>query len=383
MSRRRLLRRLATALVLILVVEYLVVPQIAGARRATELLSRVNLILVLLGVLFEIASLGAYAQLTRTALPTESTPGLWTVARIDLSTLAVSHVVPGGSAAGTGLGFRLLERSGVGPADAGFALGMQGIGSALVLNALLWVALVVSIPLQGFNPLYATAAAVGAVLIGVFSGSVLLLTKGEARAARWMRAMARRVPFLDEDAVHRLVHRLATRLRTLASNRPLLYGAVGWAAANWLLDAASLYVFLAAFGHRAPLVGLLVSYGLANVLAAIPLTPGGLGVVETVLTSTLVGFGVPRGPAILGVIGWRLFQFWLPIPVGALTYLSLRIEQGGPAGRKAEELRRLATQAVELAEDTRTWAERHGVKPPSRHASNERGGPGHEEPATQ
>jgi uncharacterized membrane protein YbhN (UPF0104 family) len=49
---------------------------------------------------------------------------------------------------------------------------------------------------------------------------------------------------------------------------------------------------------------------------------------EAVLTSSLVGFGTPRGVAILGVISWRLVNFWLPIPAGGLAYLSLRAEAG-------------------------------------------------------
>ena len=67
------------------------------------------------------------------------------------------------------MGFRLLTESGESAPDAGFALGTQGIGSAVVLNVLLWIALVASIPLHGFNPVYATAAVVGAVLIGGFA----------------------------------------------------------------------------------------------------------------------------------------------------------------------------------------------------------------------
>lgn len=355
-------RRIVVVLLLFLVVEYLVLPQIAGARHALSLLAHVNLALVGVGVLLEALSLTAYAQLTRAALPRESAPSLLRTVRVDLSTLAVSHIVPGGAAAGTGLGFRLLEESGVNRSDAGFALAMQGIGSALVLNALLWIGLVVSIPLRGFNPLYGTAAIVGVVLIGLFSALVLALTRGEARAAKVMRTAARHTPFLDEDSVHRLVHRLAARIRTLAADRRLLARAVGWAAANWLLDAASLWVFLVAFGHGVGVEGLLVSYGLANVLAAIPVTPGGLGVVEAVLTSTLVGFGVPRGTAILGVIGYRLVNFWLPIPVGAGAYLSLRLGRGSPAERKRQELKRLAAEAARSAEDPRDWAKRHGVK---------------------
>ena len=73
--------------------------------------------------------------------------------------------------------------------------------------------------------------------------------------------------------------------------------------------------------------GLLVSFGLAYVLAAIPVTPGGLGVVEAVLSTTLVAFGAPSGVALLGVVSYRLVNFWLPIPLGGIAYLSLHVER--------------------------------------------------------
>jgi len=355
------IRRLLTVLLVFLVVEYLVLPQIAGARRALSLLSHLNLALVGLALLLEAGSLLSYAQLTRSVLPLSTRPSLLTTLRIDLSTLAVSHLVPGGSAAGTGIGFKLLVDAGVAGTDAGFALGIQGIGSAAVLNVLLWLSLVVSIPLNGFNPLYVTAAIVGAALLGTFSLAVLLLMRGEAKAARTIRAMARHIPFLREDDLDALVHRIAARLRSMASDRRLLWSALGWAAANWLLDAACLWVFLAAFGSRAPVEGLLVSYGLANVLGAIPITPGGLGVIEAVLVPSLVGFGTPRGVAILGVIGYRLVNFWLPIPLGGLAYVSLRTGRRAPRAVRARELRKLTERAVDAAEGPREWAARHGI----------------------
>jgi uncharacterized protein (TIRG00374 family) len=360
-SRWRILRRVGFALLLILVVEYLVLPQIAGARKSVSLLADAQFGLIAAGVVLEVASIVAYALLTRSLLPHGQRPSLWTLLRIQLSTLAVSHVVPGGSAAGAGLSFRLLEKEGVNGPAAGFALALQSIGSAVVLNVLLWIGLVVSIPLRGFNPLYGTAAIVGIVLIGGFFALVLLLTRGEARSARVLRAVARHVPFVKEDAVHRAVHRGADQLRTLTSDRRLLLTAVGWAGANWLLDAGALWLFVAAFGERVPADALFVAYGLANVLAAIPITPGGLGVVEAVMTSTLVGFGTPRGIAVLGVIGYRLVNFWLPIPVGALSYVSLRA-RGASRQAKAQELETAYRDARESAEDLSTWTERHGIE---------------------
>jgi hypothetical protein len=366
----RSVRHAVTLLALGLVIEYLVLPQLAGAGRSLHLISQVNLGYAAAGVILEAAALLAYSQLTRAVLP-HGAPSRFTILRINMSTLAVSHVLPAGTAGGTPVGLRLLTESGVSGADATFAVATQGIGSAVVLNVLLWIALVISIPLRGFNPLYGIAALVGALLMAAVAALVLLFTRGEERAADILRWVASRVPFLDEDMVTAGVRRLAVRLRELSQDRPLLARAVGWAAAFWLLDASSLWVFVAAFGHLMTPYGLLVAYGLANVMAVVPITPGGLGVVEGILVPTLVGFGSPRGVAILGVITYRLVNFWLPIPVGALAYLSLRVEPGASRRRRAQELEELAEAAGREAEDRRQWAARHGLRSPHSRTDDE------------
>ena len=73
-------------------------------------------------------------------------------------------------------------------------------------------------------------------------------------------------------------------------------------------------------------------------LAAVPLTPGGLGIVEAVAATSLSGFGVPAADAWLGVISWRLFNFWLPIPIGAGAYLSLRVRRGAGLKERRDAL---------------------------------------------
>ncbi len=344
-------RRGGLLVLLALVLEYLVLPQVAGVRRSLHLLARVNIGYVGLGVLLEVASLASYAQLTKAVLPARACR-FTRLLRIDLSTLAVSHVLPGGTAGGDGLGYRLLTGEGLSGSDAGLALAVQGIGSALVLNAVLWLALIVSIPVSGFNPVYATAAVVGALLLAVFAGLVFLLTKGKERAAVVIRALVGHLPFLKQGAAataDRVVHEIANRVAVMTADRAMLRRAVLWAAANWLFDAGSLFVFLVAFGHIENLDGLLVAYGLAYVLAAIPITPGGLGVVEAVLVPSLVGFGATRGTAIVAVIGYRLVNFWLPIPVGAGAYLSLRVTSDRHAANRREELKQALAEARSLA----------------------------------
>jgi uncharacterized protein (TIRG00374 family) len=322
-----------------------VLPQIAGSRDAFKHLTQVSPLYVGVGIVLEALSIAAYAQLSRAVIPADEDPGLFTLLRVQLTTLSVSHCVPGGSAAGSSLGYRLLAAAGVRRSDVGFALAAQSLGSALVLNVIFWIALVVSIPVWGLSPLYLTAAVIGAVLVGAFISLVLLFSRGQLVADRVLRRVTHRLPFVDEEAVVALFLRLSERLQTLAHQRTVLARAVGWATANWLLDAASLFVFVGAFGHWVNPDGLLVAYGLANILAAIPLTPGGLGVVEATLTTALVGFDTTRVVAILGVVSYRLVNFWLPIPIGGITYLSLQVDPGAAGRSRRDRWRRIGGHA--------------------------------------
>jgi uncharacterized protein (TIRG00374 family) len=318
-----------TLILLIFVFEYFLLPEIAKARKNLHLLETVNPFLLGVAVALEVIALVAYAQLTHTVLSPDA-PKRWRLFRINMWSLSVSHVLPGGTAAGTTAGYRMLTESDVSGSTAAFGMALQGVGSAVVLNLIFWLALVISIPLNGFNPLYGTAAIVGTLLLAAFGGSVLLLTKGQRWAMDRLHRLAEHIPLVNADRVSELVQRVAARLEILLRDRKLLGRALFWAAANWLCDAASLWVFLAAFGHLIFPIELLVAYGLANILAAIPVTPSGLGVVEAALIGALSGFGVNPHVALVAVLTWRLVNFWLPIPAGGLAYLSLRFGRGGP-----------------------------------------------------
>ena len=341
---------------------FFILPLIPGFRKAVHDLQQVNPALLLLGLLLQMAALVCYSLLTRAALPRHSV-SMGRMIRIQFSTRALTSVVPGGSAAGSALGYRLLTLSGVDGPDAGFALATAGLGSAVVLNIIFWTALLVSIPLRGVNPFYGTAAIIGLVLVGLALLLVIGLLKGQARAERILRSLARRFHF-DEDHAAAIVRQLAARLRELASDPKLLSSVIGWATANWLLDAASLWVFLRAFGGTVPLDGLIVAFGLANILSSFPITPGGLGIVEGIYIPTLVGFGLSRSEATLGVISYRVAQYWLPILVGGLAYLSLRVGPWSIERRdRLERLRVLAKDQTEVFESGLEWAERYGHRP--------------------
>jgi uncharacterized protein (TIRG00374 family) len=311
--------------VLLLIIEYLVVPELVGASKDMYLLGRINAVWLAAGVLLEGVSLFCYAILTRVLLPPGPKPRLSRLFRIDLSAAALAHVIPAGTLGAGALGFRLFTASGISAGDATVMMAAKGMGSTVVLNVLLWLSLVISIPLAGFRPIYGTVAIAGTVALLAFAALAIGVTKGAGPASRLLRAIGDKVPGLSGERIERAILDASGTLSAMARDKRVMAWALTWAALNWLLDAASLWCFVAAFGAIVNPVELFAAYGIANVAGALPITPGGLGVVDSITPLLLISFGVTRGVATLGVIGWRLVNFWLPIPAGAASYVSLRV----------------------------------------------------------
>lgn len=327
------------------VYELLLRHDFASAGKSVSLLAKVSPLWVCAAVVLEVACLVADAQLTHLMFLPHS-PGRCRTLRTNLTTLAVGHVVPGGTSASSVAAYRLYTGQRVPGSTAAVGLAVRGVGSALVLNALFWVAVVASVPLNGFNSVYGLVAAGGVGTFGLLACAGVVISRrsrrtegarsepcstnasasGPRRAAPDASGGLQKLLRVGLGRLRPALRAGSERLRVLSTDRRLLATASGWAAANWLLDAASLWVFLFAFGHATPPVDLLVAYGLANVLAALPVTPSGLGIVEGTLVASLTAFHVPSATAVFGVLAYRLVQFWLPVPAGALSYLSLRGE---------------------------------------------------------
>jgi uncharacterized protein (TIRG00374 family) len=326
------LRRGVVLFIIVLIIEYLVVPELTGARKDLYLLNRINGYWMAAGVVLEAVSLYCYALLTRALLRPEGRPSLFTLFRIDMAAAAVAHVIPAGTLGSAGIGYKLFTAEGVSGVETGVMMAAKGLGSTVVLNVLLWLSLVVSIPLAGFHPIYVSVAILGAVVMLAVGLLVLGITRGTGRAARIMDAVGRRLPKGWGDRFGQVVVDASANFKELARDRRVLRDSILWASMNWLLDAASLWCFVAAFGRLANPVELFAAYGIANVAGALPVTPAGLGVVDSIAPLLLVSFGVTRNVATLGVLAWRLVNFWLPIPAGALAYASLKVPRGAGWG---------------------------------------------------
>ena len=348
--------------IFLLVFWLFILPIVPGFGDALSKLGEVEPMWLFLGIALEFAALLCYSMLTHVALGQDSDKvRIFTLFRIQLSTRPLGSLVPGGSAAGNALGFRLMTLAGANGRDAGFALATAGVGSAVVLNLILWVALIVSIPGRGVNAFYGTAAIFGVIVMLLAGGVVLGLVDHEGRAERVTRWFARKMRF-DQDKAGEVAVHLGERLRGLANEPGLLRKVLSWSLLNWFLDIAALFVFIRAFGGSVDIIGLVVSFCLANIFASIPITPGGLGIVEGIYIPSLVGFGLTTTTATVSVLSYRLVQFWLPMLVGGVCYVSLRF--GRYALQQAGELKSLQRYAV-AGNKTRTsryeWAERNAT----------------------
>ena len=342
----------------LLAIYFFVFPLIPGFNRALQDLSEVDPALLVVGLALQAAALLSYSLLTHSTLDEMgqhvSVMRMW---RIQLSTRALGNVMPAGSAASSALGFRLLTMSGVSRPDAAFALATAGIGSAVILNFILWIGLIVSIPIRGVNAIYGAAAIVGVILMG-FAGFIAFgLMEGQGRTKRIVYRIAKRFRFDGDKAVNTLEH-LAMRIESLLKERALLRRVILWATLNWVFDMLSLWVFVRAFGGTLQPDALIVAFGIANILSFIPITPGGLGIVEGVYIPMLVGFGLNRSTATVSVLSYRIAQYWLPILVGWVCYLSLRV---GPFSidrrRKLKPLPSVAVSQAERGLSKTQWIE--------------------------
>ena len=302
---------------LVAAVVYGVLPFLVTARDDLELVKGVAIPFLVGALVLEVGAVVSYTFLTQAVLRDSDQLGFGTQLRIDVTGLAASHVLPGGGATAAGLRYGLMTGAGVGRVPALTTAARTVSDLALICCYGLGALLAIHEVLR--HPALVIAVAVGLAALGL------------AALAVWRLAGTSSVPRTRRGSVPRWLawarrrwDQTTVQIAVFLRDADRAGRAVSWASANWLLDAGCLWLCVFAYGHALSLPLLLTAYGFANLLALLPLTPGGLGLVEGTLIPLLVAFGVPGTAAVLGALTWRLLQFWLPIPVGLGCYVSLR-----------------------------------------------------------
>jgi uncharacterized protein (TIRG00374 family) len=109
------------------------------------------------------------------------------------------------------------------------------------------------------------------------------------------------------------------RMREIPLSGGAAFGLVTMATALWLMDFAILVCCFGAVHAPIPWSGVLLAFGVSQIVASLPVIPGGLGIVEGSLAVILVAYGAKKVPALAVVLVYRLLTFWLVIIVGWIT----------------------------------------------------------------
>ena len=328
------LRRTLVWLVITGVSFYLVAPSLLEVWGSWDEVDRLAPTWLVAMAALQAGSIGCIWALQRTAIHVRE----WRpVIASQLAGNALSKVAPGGGAVGAALQYRMLVQSGVQRARA-----VAGLTAANLLTFAMVLALpVLTIPALlggGVNASLVEATIVGLVVfVALFAISALLLAFDMPLA--WVGATAQRIrnrmrphapPVLTLP--DRLLHE---RDRILATLGPRWKRALLATVGRWAFDYATLLAALAAVGSTPRPAVVLLAFCTAQVLAQIPITPGGLGFVEAGLTATLALAGVSPGAAVLATFAYRLFSYWLPLPLGLVGLAMHRRRYGGAAADAA------------------------------------------------
>jgi len=299
---------------------YLVAPALLDTFSSWQRLRDIWPGAVALIIAFEIASLACVCLLQRLAL---RRPRWLPVVTSQLAGNAAAKIVPGGGAAGSALQYGMLRRAGL--PGASTASGLTAVNlltfATLLALPLLAAPAVLLGPAIPKDLLQGLCVALGALAILFAVGAALLIADRPLRrvgaAIQAVRNwLLRKRPAISGLPDH-LIRERDLILGVLGKNRwEALAGSIG----RWLLDYGALLVAVRAVGSDSRALLVLLAFVTAQVLAQIPVTPGGLGFVEAGLTAMLVLAGVGVADAALATFAYRLASYWLPLPAGAAAW---------------------------------------------------------------
>jgi putative heme transporter len=314
--------RLAITVVVLGAAAYFLVGRAGELKAAGHILARLSWNWIGLAVLAEAASMVVFAGMQRLLLRAGGVRlRFGTLVEITLAGNALATTLPGGVAWAASWAFGQFKRRGVQPflrvwvflvagAVSSFALfivvfaGIELAGSHGPVSSLRWFALALaSIP-------------VVAVVI-VYLRKFRALRDASNRAAELVRGAP------GGAWLVRTVRTLFERLDAIHMGGTRWAEVFGFALLNWLYDCLVIVITMLALHIAVPWRGIFVIYGLTQIAASFPITPGGLGVVEGGLVALLHAFGVSIEQAVAATLVYRLVSFWGLVPVGWSVWVVL------------------------------------------------------------
>lgn len=245
---------------------------------------------------------------------------------------ASTYIAPGGAAVGMAVGYGMLRAWGFGSAPVALAVAVTGLWNQLALLAFPVVALALLTFVHERHPLLETVALIGLVVLVAAVGSVAA-GLATPRFARWVGNLAARVVNRVVRVARRgpvswtgesLVRFRQEALELLQRRWPLITVTT---LAGHLTVYLLLLVCLRVFGVSAHEVSAIEAFGawsIVRLLGSLPITPGGIGVVEVGLTGALVGFGGGNAEVVAAVLVYRFLTIVPTLVLGLLAVVTWR-----------------------------------------------------------
>jgi len=305
---------------------YVGLPQIAGLDATWGRLSQGDPWWLLAALVLELASYAGYVVLFRGVFENAEPPIGWRDSYdITMAGVAATRLLATAGVGGIALTGWALSRRGMARRE--LASGMTTFYVALYAVFMLSL-LLVGIGLRtGLLPgpapfgMTVVPAAFGAAVIAAALGISLLPADMERRTRALLPGRERAAALAGRAAAAGAAVSAGVRgaLGMLFRRDRALLGALAW----WACDVAVLWACLHAFGEPPALAVVGMAYFIGMIANVLPL-PGGVGGVEGGMIAALLAFGVPGGLAVVAVLSYRAFAFWLPTIPGAVSYLRLR-----------------------------------------------------------
>jgi uncharacterized protein (TIRG00374 family) len=304
---------------------YYVLPRLAGLDDTWERIQDGDPWWLAAAVTFELLSFASYVALFRRVFVRSGSRIGWRESyQITLAGVAATRLFATAGAGGIVLTAWALRRSGmtrrqVAASMTTFVVVLYGV--YMLALVVVGVGLATGLLPGGGSPAITLVPAILAAVVIVVALALALLPRDVAQEeaapvvtggfARW-RARAAAV----SDPLARGVR---GALGLVARGDPAIMAAVGW----WAFDIAVLWACFHAFGTPPPTAVIVMAYFVGMAANTLPV-PGGIGSVDGGMIGALIAFGVDAGLAIVAVLSYRAFAFWLPTIPGTIAYLGLR-----------------------------------------------------------
>ena len=305
---------------------YVVLPQISGLEDTWEKIEDGDPWWLALAGVFTILSFGGYVLLFQGVYVRAGCELNYTESyQITMAGLAATRLFAAGGAGGIALTAWALRRAGMARRD----VADQTIAFLVLMYGVYMTALVVggiglrTGLLEGDAPFAMTIvpAIFGGIVVAIALLAALTPTDLQQRLDGFARRGGRFAAFLQRAA--NLPASLSAGVRHaighVRDRDPALLGAVMF----WGFNIAILWASFRAFGEAPPWAVIVMGYFVGMLGNLLPL-PGGVGGVDGGMIGAFIAFGVPSGAAIVAVLTYRAFAFWLPTIPGALAYFQLR-----------------------------------------------------------